>query len=196
MCIDAATSLSHAVGQGAERNQAGERNIKRPVESKGGPTMKENVLDVLMFLFENYLYDEPEEAPDRDSLEENLHQAGFTNVEIEKAFNWLDGLADQRHQPDLFQDNTRPVRVYVDSEIARLDTECRDFLMYLENIGIIDAQRRELVLDRVLALETDEITLEDVKWVVLMVLFNQPGQEANFAWMEDLMFDSEQEYRH
>jgi Smg protein len=196
MCIDAATSLSHAVGQGAERNQAGERNIKRPVESKRGPTMKENVLDVLMFLFENYLYDEPEEAPDRDSLEENLHQAGFTNVEIEKAFNWLDGLADQRHQPDLFQDNTRPVRVYVDSEIARLDTECRDFLMYLENIGIIDAQRRELVLDRVLALETDEITLEDVKWVVLMVLFNQPGQEANFAWMEDLMFDSEQEYRH
>ena len=41
--------------------------------------MKENVLDVLMFLFENYLYDEPDDAPDRDSLEENLHQAGFTN---------------------------------------------------------------------------------------------------------------------
>ena len=158
--------------------------------------MKENVLDVLMFLFENYLYDEPEEAPDRDSLEENLHQAGFTNGEIEKAFNWLDDLAEQRHQADLFQDNNRPVRVYVASEIARLDTECRDFLMYLENIGILDAQRRELVLDRVLALETDEISLEDVKWVVLMVLFNQPGQEANFAWMEDLMFDTEQEYRH
>ena len=158
--------------------------------------MKENVLDVLMFLFENYLYDEPEEAPDRDSLEENLHQAGFTNVEIEKAFNWLDGLAEQRHQPDLFHDNHRPIRVYVDSEISRLDTECRDFLMYLENTGILDAQRRELVLDRVLALETDEITLEDMKWVVLMVLFTQPGQEANFAWMEDLMFDTEQEYRH
>ena len=57
--------------------------------------MKENVLDVLMFLFENYLYDEPDDAPDRDSLEENLHQAGFTNGEIEKAFNWLDDLADR-----------------------------------------------------------------------------------------------------
>jgi len=158
--------------------------------------MKENVLDVLMFLFENYLYDEPEDAMDRDSLEENLHQAGFTNGEIDKAFNWLDCLAEQRHQPDLFQDNQQPVRVYVDSELARLDTECRDFLLYLENIGIIDGQRRELVLDRVLALDTDEIVLEDMKWVVLMVLFNQPGQEANFAWMEDLMFDTEQEYRH
>ena len=42
----------------------------------------------------------------------------------------------------------------------------------------------------------DEVVLEDIKWVVLMVLFNQPGQEANVAWMEDMMFDSDQEYRH
>jgi Smg protein len=129
-------------------------------------------------------------------MEENLHQAGFTTQEIEKAFNWLDGLADQRHLPELKMQTDRPIRVYVDQESARLDTDCLDFIMYLENAGILDAQRRELVLDRVLALETDEITLDDMKWVVLMVLFNQPGQEANFAWMEDLMFDSEQEYRH
>jgi len=158
--------------------------------------MKENVLDVLMFLFENYFYDEPEEAPDRDSLEENLHQAGFTNGEIDKAFHWLDTLTEQRHQPDLFQNTRQPVRVYVESEQARIDTDSRDFLLYLENIGIVDGQRRELVLDRLLALDTDEITLEDMKWVVLMVLFNQPGQEANFAWMEDLMFDTGLEYRH
>ena len=68
--------------------------------------------------------------------------------------------------------------------------------MYLENVGILDAQRRELVIDRLQALEADEITLDDVKWVVLMVLFNQPGQEANFAWMEDLMFDTEEDHRH
>jgi len=158
--------------------------------------MKENVLDVLMFLFEKYYYDEPEGEPDRASMEENLHQAGFTNGEIEKAFAWLDGLADQRHQPELIMQTDRPIRVYVEREVDRIDTECRDFMMYLENIGILDAQRRELVVDRLLALETDEINLEDMKWVVLMVLFNQPGQEANYAWMEDLMFDSEQEYRH
>ncbi len=158
--------------------------------------MKENVLDVLMYLFENYFYEEPEEQPDRDSLEQNLHEAGFTNGEIEKAFHWLDGLAEQRFQPEFKMHTDEPVRVFVDSEIGRLDTDCRDFLMYLSNCGVLDAQRRELVLDRLMALEADEIDLEDVKWVVLMVLFNQPGQEANFAWMEDLMFDSEQDYRH
>ncbi len=158
--------------------------------------MKENVLDVLMYLFENYFYDEPDDQPDRASMEENLHEAGFSNGEISKAFEWLDGLAEQRYQPEFSMQTDEPIRVFIDSEINRLDTTCRDFLMYLSNSGILDAQRRELVLDRLLALESDDITLEDVKWVVLMVLFNQPGQEANFAWMEDLMFDTEQDYRH
>lgn len=158
--------------------------------------MKENVLDVLMYLFENYFYDEPDEEPDRESMEESLHLAGFTNGEIEKAFEWLDGLAEQRYQPEFAIRTDQPIRVFIDSEIERLDTDCRDFLIYLSNVGILDPQRRELVIDRLLALESDEITLEDVKWVVLMVLFNQPGQEANYAWMEDLMFDTQQEYRH
>jgi len=158
--------------------------------------MKENVLDVLMYLFENYFYDEPEEQPDRAYMEENLHEAGFSNVEIDKAFEWLDGLAEQRYQPEFKMQSDQPIRVFIDSETNRLDTACRDFLVYLSNSGILDAQRRELVLDRLMALESDEIALEDVKWVVLMVLFNQPGQEANYAWMEDMMFDTEQDYRH
>jgi Smg protein len=158
--------------------------------------MKENVLDVLMYLFENYFYDEPDEEPDRDGLEESLHLAGFSNGEIDKAFEWLDELAEQRYQPEFAMRAEQPIRVFIDSETERLDTDCRDFLIYLSNVGILDPQRRELVIDRLLALESDEITLEDVKWVVLMVLFNQPGQEANYAWMEDLMFDTQQEYRH
>ena len=158
--------------------------------------MKENVLDVLMYLFENYFYDEPEEEPDRASMEESLQQAGFSNGEIDKAFDWLDELAEQRYQPEFVIRAEQPIRVFIESEMDRLDTDCRDFLMYLANVGILDTQRRELVIDRLLALESDEISLEDVKWVVLMVLFNQPGQEANYAWMEDLMFDTQQEYRH
>jgi Smg protein len=158
--------------------------------------MKENVLDVLMYLFENYFYDEPDDQPDRESMEENLHEAGFSNGEIDKAFEWLDGLAEQRYQDEFSVQSAEPIRIFVDSEMDRLDTACRDFLLYLSNSGILDAQRRELVLDRLMALESDEISLEDVKWVVLMVLFNQPGQEANYAWMEDLMFDSGQDYRH
>ena len=44
--------------------------------------MKENVLDVLMYLFENYMDDETEMNPDRESLRVELQEAGFRRNEI------------------------------------------------------------------------------------------------------------------
>ena len=158
--------------------------------------MKESVLDLLMYLFENYIYEEPETEPDRDSLSENLEQAGFSPGEIDRAFAWLDGLAEQRQLPELANQTDDPVRLFDAEERRRIDVDARGFLMYLETAGVLDSPRRELILDRLMALDAEEIGLEDLKWVVLMVLFNQPGQEANYAWMEDLMFDEEGEYRH
>jgi Smg protein len=158
--------------------------------------MKENVLDLLMYLFENYIYEEPDSTPDRESLSDSLEEAGFSSSEIERAFAWLDGLAEQRNLPDLGGHGSNPIRIFNPEESRRLDVDARGFILYLENAGVLDPARREQVIDRLTALDADEIDMEDVKWVVLMVLFNQPGQEANYAWMEDLMFDEEGEFRH
>jgi Smg protein len=61
--------------------------------------------------------------------------------------------------------------------------------VHLENVGILSPEQRELVIDRLMALEGDDIDLEKLKWVVLMVLFSQPGQETAFSRMEDLVFE-------
>lgn len=157
--------------------------------------MKETILDVLLYLFEHYFYDDPDAVRDRDSLQNGLIQAGFSPSEINKAFDWLDELARQRPLSASPRINT-PVRVYSDPELDRLDSECRGFLMFLEHSGVIDADQRELVLDRVMALDQDEVDVDDLKWVVLMVLFNQPGSEAAYAWMESQMFEDEPEPVH
>ena len=159
--------------------------------------MKETILDVLLYLFENYFYDDPDAVRDRDSLQAGLIQAGFSPQEVNKAFDWLDELANQRPSVERSEQATRgPIRIYADVEEARLDAECRGFLLFLEHNGILDAVQRELVVDRVMALDQEEIDLDDLKWVVLMVLFNQPGQEAAFAWMESHMFEGEGEPLH
>jgi Smg protein len=158
--------------------------------------MKENVLDVLVYLFEHFMYDEPETPRDRDSLQANLVQAGFSPAEISKAFDWLDELERRRPESGTPAAGHGPVRLYSEPEMARLDSECRGFLMYLEAERVLDSARRELVLDRVMALELEEFDLEDLKWVVLMVLFNQPGQEAAFAWMESHLFADSGESVH
>ena len=157
--------------------------------------MKETILDVLLFLFENYFYDDPDAVRDRDSLQAGLIQAGFSPAEISKAFDWLEELANQR--PGLAEPRANgPVRVFVEAEIDRLDRECLGFLMFLEQHGVLDADQRELVIDRAMALDQDEVDLDDLKWVGLMVLYNQPGAEAAFAWMESQMFGDDPEPTH
>ena len=61
--------------------------------------MKETILDVLLYLFENYFYEDPDAVRDRESLQAGLLQAGFSPTEISKAFDWLDELA--RERPDV-----------------------------------------------------------------------------------------------
>ena len=162
--------------------------------------MKESILDVLLYLFEHYLADDADLVRDRDALKsgplfDELGQAGFSPAEINKAFEWLDALATQRPAASPARIGG-PTRVYADAELDRLDLECRGFLMFLEQHGVLDAGQRELVVDRAMALDQDELDLEDLKWVVLMALFNQPGAEAAYAWMETQMFLDEPEPLH
>lgn len=154
--------------------------------------MKENVLDVLMYLFETYIdayEDEPD--PDRGALREELEKAGFHDREIDKALKWLDDLSASQNSPDRQPPTDRAIRVFSRREISRLDADCQGYLMYLENTGILSPSQRELVIDRLMALGTEDIDVERIKWVVLMVLFSQPDQEAAYARMEDLVFDDQ-----
>ncbi|MGM0593162.1 MAG: DUF494 family protein [Pseudomonadota bacterium] len=152
--------------------------------------MKQDVFDILIYLFENYMYDEGDMDHDRDSLQLELQDAGFRNNEISKAFDWLEGLGSIDFASIAAQRGVQQsFRIYSDDEAVKLDSECRGFLLFMEQMGVLDHPTRELVIDRVMALESDEVDMDQLKWVILMVLFNQPGQEAAVAWMEDLVLD-------
>ncbi len=155
--------------------------------------MKENVFDVLIYLFENYLDDETDLNPDPDAIRNELLEAGFPHKEINKAFDWLESLSEQRP----IQSTSLPAfRVYSSQESAKLDTECRGLLMFLEQTGILSPASRELVLDRAMALNEESISLENLKWIVLMVLFSQPNEEVAFARMENLVYETLPSYLH
>ncbi len=151
--------------------------------------MKENVLDVLMYLFETYVDTEDEPEADQNELRDELSRAGFGDTEIDRALDWLDGLTDHQGGLAFHAQTSHGSRVYNDFEQERLDTSCRGYISYLEQIGILSPQQREILVDRLLALESADIDVEQIKWVVLMVLFSQPGQELAYARMEDLVFE-------
>lgn len=148
--------------------------------------MKETLLDVLMYLFENYHDGEFGDAGYQSTLRVELAAAGFPEEEIAHAFAWLDGLAANR---TALAGDGEPgaLRVYADREAEKLSPECRGFLLKLEQLGILAPTSRELVIERLLALE-DEIDLERVKWVCLLVLANQPGEEEAAVHLEDMVY--------
>ncbi len=155
--------------------------------------MKENMLDVLMYLFEHYINEETEVSPDHDSLKIRLDEAGFSQGEIAKAFLWLEDLSEQREAGAFglkeIPSSRGAMRIYSADELERLAPESRGFLLFLEQTDVLTPIARELIIDRALALESNTIDLDDLKWIVLMVLFNQPGQEAAYSWVEDIVFD-------
>jgi Smg protein len=89
--------------------------------------------------------------------------------------------------------NQASIRVYSEEEKAILNEESQGYLVYLEQAGVLTPVTRELILDRVIALD-NELDTEQLKWIVLIVLHSHPGEENAYAWMESIMFDEFVDY--
>ena len=89
------------------------------------------------------------------------------------------------------------VKIQIGKKLTRgLGAGARGYLLHLEQPGILQPAQRELVIDRLLALDHDEIDVDQTKWVVMMVLFSQPGHQAAYAQIEDLVFADESAWVH
>ena len=155
--------------------------------------MKENVLDVLIYMFENYMFDEEEgHGPDQEALAQELSQAGFEHGMIDRAFDWLENLAQLCEQspagagPAAKQD---ALRHYTPHEAERLGMEAQGFLLNLEQCGVLDPVSREMVINQLMALGVDSIDLDHLKWVILMVLSNYSEGEGISDLTESLVLE-------
>lgn len=152
--------------------------------------MKEGVIDVLMYIFSSYADQDDHLPEDRDGIDADLKAAGFEALEIDKAFEWLDGLAEAEDVPELRQ-SALSTRVFAIQETQRLDNSAQGFLHFLEQAGVLTPQLREMVINRVMALDADtEVDTEELKWIVMMVLFNssEDHDENTLMHYEDIVF--------
>ncbi|RXJ72157.1 hypothetical protein CS022_17235 [Veronia nyctiphanis] len=157
------------------------------------------MMDILMYLFETYIHSDVELMVDQDELADELSRAGFHQEDIYKALAWLEKLAllqDADQNPYLTGSALTAMRIYTPKEMERLDTESRGFIIFLEQMKVLTPETREMVIDRVMELDAQDFALEDLKWVILMVLFNVPGNESAYDQMEELLYDVGDEYVH
>jgi Smg protein len=158
--------------------------------------MDDNMVDVLIYLFENYMNGEALPPEDHGELEEELTRAGFTSSEVAQALTWLDDLARRMEHSDDRPRDVGSMRIFTVAEATKLDLEARGLLLFLEQNGILDPSSRELVIERALAIEQAAVSVDELKWVVLLVLMNRPGREDAFSQMEELIYGDEPAYLH
>jgi|SRR5579883_105943 len=158
-----------------------------------------SVLKVLIYVYDHYMMADPADVPERQHMLEDLQKRGFSLTEVVHAMEWLAALVgDQRTSPGpaAAGSGREAVRIFADGELSRLSADCRAFLMLLDRQHVLSPQQRELVIERALALDIAEVDVEQLKWVVLLVLSSQPGQELAFARFESVMSTSGGAARH
>lgn len=149
--------------------------------------MKQSILDVLIFLFEYYMHDDMEFTPYRDELQEKLQRAGFNYNVIDDAFNWLENLTELE-EGELIEHHALSMRIFHPAECEKISLEGRRLLISLEQKGILKPHQRELVIDQIMVLD-EEIDADQMKWVILMILFNQ--EDNNYPTIEEFLFNQQ-----
>ena len=161
--------------------------------------MTGSVLDILIYVFDRYMLDEVPEVPEREHLARDLEAcrlrasergararlAGRSRVRARSSAAWQTGSGRDGGAHVLATASWRGCRRNVAA-----------FSFTLERLGILSPQQREIVIERMLALDADELDTEQLKWVVLMVLSSQPGQEQAFERLEDLVADAHPNVPH
>jgi Smg protein len=146
------------------------------------------MFEVLMFIFENYMDSNVSLRADNQTMVVELENVGFTRYEIDRALDWLEGLTRfQTAVESAPMLASRSIRHYLPEESEQLGVDGRGFLLYLEQLSILDPVTREIVIDRVMALDGKEVDLGRVKWVVLMVLFSQPDKKSALSLLQDMI---------
>jgi len=159
--------------------------------------MKEPLLEVLIYLFDQYAGNEFDRKDYPDKITPEMSTSGFHPEELEQALRWLD---DLNHLMGNFENISRisgqSVHIYSKEEWRRFTQRSISYLLCLEQSGIVDPVSRELIIDRSMALEEPKIDVHEIQWVGLLVLSSEYEKKQQLLRMEDLVFHGYSEWKH
>lgn len=142
------------------------------------------MFDILMFLFESYFY--TGDKPDSGKLSLKLSVAGFENEEITRALDWLSSLKQLSQQDYPAAINQSGIRCFSGMENSRISLEARRFIVFLEQSKVITPVEREMILDRAVALGREDLSVDKIKLITLLVLWNQ-NEDLDPLIVEELL---------
>ena len=141
------------------------------------------MFEVLVYVYENYWHGDA--CPELARLERKLNAVGFESDEIRDAMNWLDDLNLATTDARITLPSPSSMRVYSVAEQAHLGASCLGFITFLESSGVLSATTREIVIDRAMVVQDGEVSLDELKIIILMVHWSL-GEEPDALILDEL----------
>ena len=153
------------------------------------------MFDLLVYMFEKYLSSKNNLDFANMSLE--LEAAGFNNKDIESALDWfaeLKKMSVRIPQSQSLKLNNK-LRIFTDKEKEKFSIDGLGFILFLEQAQVLNSIEREIIIDRAMALNQNIINIDEVRWIVMMTLWNN-GRENDYIFVEDALYQTEQLILH
>jgi len=134
--------------------------------------MSNRILEIVVFLMD-YLRDRGGNHFETEDVSKSLRSMGYSDTEITSAYSWLVDrfeTAPERYFSQ-FPEQQKSTRVLTGIEQAMLTVEGQGLLLKLINLGLVDAEQFEEVVDRLTVFGSKPVTLEQVKMIASTVLF-------------------------
>ena len=153
--------------------------------------IKEDFLDILLYLFEYYSEDPVRESDTSFVIRDHLIDAGFQDAAIDHAMDWVEIFKNPREGTMLHAPSISSVRILSDDEKSLLDVECQNYISRLEKFGLLTPEKRELLIDKLTSIGIEPMDLEVVKALSILMLFQEPSVEVRLhAYENEEIIDS------
>ena len=153
--------------------------------------LKEDFLDILLYLFEYYSEDPVRESDTSFVIRDHLIDAGFQDAAIDHAMDWVEIFKNQGENMMLHTPSNSSVRILSDDEKNLLDVECQNYISRLEKFGLLTPVKRVLLFDKLTSIGFEPMDLEVVKALSILMLFQEPSVEVRLhAYENEEIIDS------
>lgn len=142
--------------------------------------------EVLAYVIESF--QNLDACPKNEILRQRLNAAGFEADEVQNALLWLADLRKMRQKTQVLPESDRASRILSPQEQAHLPLDCQDFFYFIDSNHGFTPLERELVLERALSIDADDLDVELFRLTMIAVLWSLSSDVD--IWLGELLMNS------
>lgn len=145
--------------------------------------MRERILNIIEIVVRHILVTKEITFKENEIIEYLLSE-GYNLEEINTAFSWIREIIGHQRLRSSLKKSKKSIgmRLLSPEEKMNFSPEAHGFLIRLKELGFIDDDMQEEIIEKAMYLSDGQIGREEIKVIVVLVIMNRSGAE----WSDDI----------